>query len=147
MRELKGRGIIPGRVTGRALVTTQPLNFTAGMSKPLNALNRLAGVYYDRHHELHKQDLFDRVLVFPQAIGSTFTGMVVLETIRRGRAPKALVVAQADTLLTAGVILAEVWLEKKVPLLEITDPRLFQWLKTGQMIEVDSEQGVLRIIE
>jgi len=147
MKEFKGRVIIPGLARGKALVTSQPLNFTAGLSKPLNAFNRLAGVYYDRHHEIHKQDLFDRVLVFPQAIGSTFTGMVMLETIRRGRAPKALVVAQADTLLTAGVILAEVWLEKKVPLMEISDPQLFHCLKTGQLVEVDSEQGVVRIIE
>ena len=147
MKELKGRGIIAGRAIGKALVTSQPLNLTAGLSKPLNAFNRFAGVYYDRLHELYKQDLFDRILVFPQTIGSTFTGMVMLETIRRGRAPRAMVVAQADTLLASGLILAEVWLQKKVPLLEITDPELFKILKTGQTLEVDSEQGVLRIIE
>jgi uncharacterized protein len=147
MKELKGRGIIPGKVAGKSLVTSQPLNLTAGFSKPLNGFKRFAAVYFDRMHELHKQDFFDRVLVFPQTIGSTFTGMVMLETIRRGRAPKALVVAQADTLLTSGLLLAEVWLEKKVPFMEITDPELFKILKTGQTLEVDSVNGVLKIIE
>ena len=113
----------------------------------MNIINRCAGDYYDRHHELYKQDLFDKILVFPQTIGSTFTGMVMLETIRRGRGPKAIVVQEADTLLTSGLVLAEVWLDKKVPFLEIPDPELFKWLKTGQTLEVDSEQEILKIIE
>jgi uncharacterized protein len=147
MKEFKGRVIIPGSVRGKALVTTQPLNLTSGLSKPLNIINHFAGVYYDRHHELYKQDLFDKILVFPQTIGSTFTGMVMLETIRRGRGPKAIVVSEADTLLTSGLVLAGVWLQKEVPFMEITDPDLFKFLKTGQTLEFDGEQQTLRIIE
>ncbi len=146
MKELQGRGIISGQATGKALVTSQPLNLTSGLSKPWNLFNRLAAVYYDRHHELYKKDLYNRVLVFPQTIGSTFTGMVILETIRRGRAPLAMVVQQADTLLTSGLILAEVWLHKKVPLIEVPDPQLFNLIKTNDLVEVNGDTGAIRII-
>lgn len=146
MKEFKGRGIIGGRVQGKALVTAHPLNLTSGLSKPLNLFTRLAGVYYDRHHELYKKDLFDRVLVFPQTIGSTFTGMVVLETIRRGRAPKAIIVQSADPLLASGLILAEVWLPRKVPFLEIPEPDLFNLIRTGDLVEVDGDVGVVKIL-
>jgi predicted aconitase with swiveling domain len=147
MKEIKGRGIIPGRVRGKALVTSQPLNLTSGLSKPLNLFNRLAGVYYDRHHELYKKDLYNRILVFPQTIGSTFTGMIILETIRRGRGPLAMIVQEADPLLTSGVILAEVWLEHKVPLIEIPDPDVFTLIRTDDIVEVDGELGTARIID
>jgi len=147
MKELKGRGIISGRARGKALVTSSPLNLTSGLSKPWNLFNRLAAVYYDRHHELYKQDLYDRVLVFPQTVGSTFTGMVILETIRRGRGPRAMVVQQADPLLTSGLILAEVWLDQKVPLIEIPDPNLFQIIKTGETVEVNGDSGTVSIID
>lgn len=147
MKELKARVIIPGRARGKALVTSQPLNLTSGLSKPLNLFNRFAGVYYDRHHELYKKDLYNRILVFPQTIGSTFTGMVVLETIRRGRAPLAMIVQSADPLLASGVILAEVWLERKVPFLEIPDPELFTLIRTDDLVEVDGDSGIVRIID
>jgi predicted aconitase with swiveling domain len=141
MKEIQGRGIISGKAKGRALVTSYPLNLTSGLSKPQNMFNRLAGVYYDRHHELYRQDLYNRILVFPQTIGSTFTGMVVLELIRRGRSPLAMIVQEADPLLTSGLILAEVWLEKNIPLIEIPDPHLFDHFHTGEMVELDGNTG------
>ena len=146
MKELKGRGIVSGKARGKALVTSQPLNLTSGLSKPLNLFNRLAGVYYDRHHQLYKKDLYNRILVFPQTIGSTFTGMVILDVIRRGRGPLAMIVQNADPLLASGVILAEVWLNKKVPLIEIPDPALFQAIRTDDLVEVDGELGIVKII-
>ncbi len=146
MKELRGKGILPGKASGLALVTRQPLNLTSGLSKPMNMFEKFGGVYYDRHHELYQRDLYNRILVFPQTIGSTFTGMVLLETIRRGRGPRAIVVATADTLLASGLILAEVCLEKKIPCLEIGDAQLFDLVKTGQAVEVDADRGVLKIV-
>jgi len=146
MKEFRGRGVVPGLASAPALVTAHALNLTASFSKPPNLIRRLSGVIQDRLHELYKQDVAGRVLVFPQCIGSTYTGMVLLEVIRRGRGPAALVVQNADSLLASGVILAEVWLEKKVPLVEIPSAEILTEIKTGQTVEVDGGQGLVRVM-
>jgi len=145
MTEFHGRGIVSGRVRAKALVTAQALNLTASFTKPANLIKRWNGVIQDRMHELYKKDVAGTVLVFPECIGSTYTGMILLELIRRGRGPAALVVKNADTLLASGALLAEVWLNQNVPLVEVPSDELFTQIKTGQTVEVDGGQGLVRV--
>jgi len=146
MREFQGRGIVGGRARAEALVTAHALNLTAAFSKPPNLVRRWNGVIQDRNHELYKQDIAGRVLIFPQCIGSTYTGMVLLEVINRGRGPAAMVVANADSLLVSGALLAEVWLERKVPLVEVASAEIFSAIRTGDSVEVDGDQGRVRVL-
>ena len=78
MTTLKGRGYVAGTARGRALVTRMPMNFTASFSSPVNLLPGRGSEIRDRHHDLFGRRIKGRVLVFPAAIGSTFTGMVLL---------------------------------------------------------------------
>jgi uncharacterized protein len=144
MREFHGRGIVSGRAQAPALVTAQALNLTAAFSKPANLVRRWNGVIQDRLHELYRQDVAGKVLIFPQCIGSTYTGMILLEVIRRGRGPAAMVVQDADSLLVSGALLAEVWLERKVPLVEVGAADIFSAIRTGDRVEVDGDTGIVR---
>jgi len=146
MREFRGRGIVPGRARGRALVTAKALNLTASFTKPRNFIRRWRGLILDRLHELYKQDVAGTVLIFPECIGSTYTGMILLEVIAAGRGPAALVVQNADSLLASGALLAEVWLNRKVPLVEIPSAEIFAAIRTGQTVEVDGEEGIVRVM-
>src|SRR4030042_6477682 len=110
MKEFRGRSGVPGQAQAPALVTTQALNLTASFSKPPNMIKRWNGVIQDRRHELYKKDVAGRVLVFPQCIGSTYTGMILLALIRRRRGPAAMVVQNADSLLASAALLAGGWL-------------------------------------
>jgi predicted aconitase with swiveling domain len=146
MREFHGRGIVSGQARAPALVTAQALNLTAAFSKPPNLIRRWNGVIQDRLHELYKQDVAGKVLIFPQCIGSTYTGMILLEVIARGRGPAAMVVQNADSLLVSGALLAEVWLARKVPLVEVGAADIFSAIRTGDLVEVDGETGIVRVL-
>ena len=52
MQTLQGKTVIPGSAEGPALVTRQPINFTASFSKPINLIPSRRSQITDRHHEL-----------------------------------------------------------------------------------------------
>ena len=145
MRTLQGRAITGGKGAGLALVSRMPLNVTASFTKPANLLPGRASQVRDRHHDLYGKRLRGTVLVFPSCIGSTYTGMLMLELIRAGDAPAAMVVQRADSLLVSGLVLADVWFGEKVPLVQYEGDDLFDQVATGQRVEVDADTGAIRI--
>jgi predicted aconitase with swiveling domain len=146
MNEIPVRTIIDGHARGPALVTRQPINFTAAMCKVPNILPSKRAEIRDAHHELFGHNVAGRVLVFPSCIGSTHTGLVLLDLVSYERGPAALVVERCDSLLISGVVLAEVWFGKSIPIVEFDDPTLYERLANGAEVEVDTTAGMLRIL-
>ena len=66
----------------------------------------MAGVIAAVGDEVRSRHIGDRVLVFPSCIGSTHTGLVLLDLVSMGRGPAALVVQKNDSLLISGVVFA-----------------------------------------
>ncbi len=145
MTEYKARKITGGSARGPALKTRQAINFTGAMCKPVNLLPGRKAEVRDDHHELFGRSIKGTVLFFPSAVGSTHTGLVILDLVSRAQGPVAMVVQQADSLLVSGIVLSEVWYGPSIPLLECTDPGLFDAVEDGQLVEVDAEEGVIRI--
>jgi predicted aconitase with swiveling domain len=145
MEMLKGRVMLGGRGAGPALVTRMPMNFTAAFTKPVNLLPSRRAEIQDRHHELYRKNIEGSVLVFPACIGSTFTGMVLMQLMIEGHGPAAVVVQNADPLLVSGAVLAEVWFKKGVPVIEYRGADLFDRVRTGERVEVDGGSGEIRV--
>ena len=145
MTSLKGKVMNPGKGKGRALVTKMPINFTAAFTKPVNLIPMKRGEIQDRHHDLYKKNIQGSVLVFPACIGSTFTGMVLMQLMVEGRGPAAIVVQNADSLLVSGAVLADAWFEMGVPVVEYKPGDLYEKIKTGDLVEVDGESGEIKV--
>jgi predicted aconitase with swiveling domain len=145
VRTLPVRPVVGGRATGPALVTRQPINFTAAMCKVPNMLPSKRAEIRDAHHELFGANVAGKVLVFPACIGSTHTGLVLLDLVSYRRGPAALVVQHADSLLVSGVVLADVWFEESIPIVECHDAGLFEAVRNGDRVTVDADEGELRI--
>jgi predicted aconitase with swiveling domain len=99
----------------------------------------------DRNHELYNRNIKETVFVYPATIGSTYTGMVLLELIYRGSAPVAIVVQNADPLMAAGSILAEVWFGKGIPVVEYPDEDIFSQIRNGDHVEVNGDTGEITV--
>ena len=145
MTVLNGRSYVRGKAKGPALVSRMPVNFTASLSSPINIIPGRRSEMRDRHHDLFGKRVKDKVLVFPAAIGSTFTGMVLFDRMHEGVAPCALVVQKADSLMVSGAILAHVWFNKGVPVVEYSSDVLFDKIRTGDIVEVDGNTGELKV--
>jgi len=145
MITIQGRPVIAGKGTGKALVTRMPINFTAAFTKPANILPGRRSAINDHHHDLFKKKLKGAVLVFPACIGSTYTGMMILQLIDYGVAPAAIIVQNADSLLISGVVLGDVWLERSFPVIEYQSDDIFDKVQNGDKIEVDGATGKINI--
>ena len=64
------------------------------------------------------------MLALPRAIGSSSSSAVLLELIFGGRAPRALLLGEADAILALGVVVAREMGYGSIPVLEVELARL-----------------------
>ena len=88
------------RVTAEMLVSDQPLSFWGGY-------DYLTGEIIDRRHPLSGQNAAGKVLAIPYTIGSSTTAQVLLEAIRAGTAPSAILTRRLDTYLVLAALVAQ----------------------------------------
>jgi predicted aconitase with swiveling domain len=145
MQKLTGHVVVKGFGSGHALVTQLPINFSAALAGVSSIIPGKRGVIQDRHHELYQKNIKDKVLVFPTCIGSTFTGMVLMQLMYKREAPAAIITQNADSLLVSGVILAEVWFNCGIPLVEYRGKDIYDKIHTGDTVAVDGDTGEIMI--
>ncbi|MDP9689265.1 UNVERIFIED_ORG: putative aconitase/putative aconitase with swiveling domain [Pseudomonas mohnii] len=107
---LTGRSLVPGAAQGALLFADVGLSFWGGVDP-------LRGEIIDRHHPLSGEYLSGRVLAIPSGRGSCTGSSVLMELISNGHAPAALVLAEADEILTLGVLVAQMIFERSLPVL------------------------------
>ncbi|MBI1784781.1 DUF126 domain-containing protein [Candidatus Sumerlaeota bacterium] len=143
--KFQGRTIINGHARGPLLMTDHAMNFTAAFTKVPNFFKSRKAEVRDRHHPWFKTNIKGRVIVIPAAIGSTHTGLVLLDLVRLQDGPAAIIVDHADSLLVSGIVLSEVWYDRAIPVIEYPTAELREKLKDGEMAEVDGETGEIRV--
>jgi len=109
-----GRVVMAGRAEGAALVSSQPLSFWGG-------LNAQTGEIIDRRHERSGDIVTGRVFVFPQGRGSSTGSAILLESIRAGTAPAAIINRRTDEILALGAIVADELYSRSVPIIVLDD--------------------------
>lgn len=145
MATFAGKGIVQGVGTGKAMFTDKAVNFTAAFTKPENLIPMKKAEVRDRHHPWFKASVKDRVLFIPAAIGSTHTGLVLLDLVRLQNGPSAIVVEHPDPLLVSGVILSEVWYERAIPIVAHAMAPLQEAIAEGQAVTVNGDTGEISV--
>jgi predicted aconitase with swiveling domain len=135
---LRGRGINGGCAEGRALVSKLAFGFTHGVDPE-------TGEVTDVRHDLRNQNLRDRILVFPVGKSSSSGGMYILETVRCGNAPAAVINVETEPVIGAGFIMADLIYNKKVPVVDHLDCNPCDVIKTGDYVWVDGDNGIVRV--
>ena len=107
---LSGRSLVDGAAVGPLLYADVGLSFWGGVDP-------FSGEVIDRHHPLSGECLAGRVLAIPSGRGSCTGSSVLMELISNGHAPAALVLAEADEILTLGVLVAQTLFERSLPVL------------------------------
>ena len=134
---MKGRTIAPGTAEGEALVTHEPLSFWGGYDFK-------TGTIIDKHHPLAGICAAGRVLVVPFSKGSSTTTAVLLEAVRAGTAPAAMLTNGADSFFALASIVAAVMYNKSFPVVAL-DAGDFNRLETGMRLTIEPS-GVVRVI-
>lgn len=134
---LQGRAIIAGRASGALLHAFQPLSFWGGY-------DARTGRIQDAHHPLAGREARDRILALPATRGSSTTTAVLLEAIRLGTAPAALVTRGVDSFLALACVVGEEMYGRAPPLVAVDEAAfraLGGWsegsLKDGELTRID----------
>lgn len=135
--QLTGRSLVAGAAQGELLFAEVGLSFWGGVDS-------FTGEVIDRHHPLSGRLLAGRVLAIPSGRGSCTGSSVLMELISNGHAPAALVLAEADEILTLGMFVAEALFERSLPVLCI-GKEAFARLQGGAFARVENE--VLNLYE
>jgi predicted aconitase with swiveling domain len=128
-RIIAGRAVVPGDATGEALVTGEALSFWGGY-------DFTTGTIIDTHHPLVGTRAAGRVLAVPFSKGSSTTTAVLLEAVRAGTAPAAILTTGVDSFFALASIVAELMYGKSFPVVALEDQDFAQ-LHTGMRIVVD----------
>lgn len=125
---IQGKPLVAGEASGLALVTDEPLSFWGGY-------DQLTGEIIDRRHPLSGQNAAGRVLVVPASRGSSTTTAVLLEAIRNGNAPAAIVTACTDRFFALASIVADEMYQRPIPVIAL-DAGDFDSLQNDQQISI-----------
>ena len=113
-RTLPGKPIVAGSAAGRALVSREPLSFWGGISPR-------TGEIIDRRHERSGANVAGRIFVFPQGKGSSTSSATLMESIKTGVAPAAIINLKVDPILALGSIVSDELYHKAVPIVVLAE--------------------------
>ena len=134
-RIIAGRVIVAGEAKGESLVTHDPLSFWGGYDFH-------TGEIIDKHHPLAGVRAGGRILAVPFSKGSSTTTAVLLEAVRAGTAPAAILTTGTDAFFALASIVADVMYGKSFPVVSL-EPDDFASLRSGEMLRIESS-GVIR---
>jgi predicted aconitase with swiveling domain len=136
-RVIAGRPIVEGAAEGEALVTTEALSFWGGYDFH-------TGEIIDKHHPLAGVRAAGRILVVPFSKGSSTTTAVLLEAVRAGTAPAAILTTGVDSFFALASIVADVMYGKAFPVIAL-EPGDAAVLRTGMRVSVE-RSGAVRVL-
>jgi predicted aconitase with swiveling domain len=130
-RLMRARVIVAGAASGRALVSSEPLSFWGGY-------DYRTGEIIDRRHPLSGEWAAGRILAVPFTRGSSTTTAVLLEAVKAGTAPAALITTGVDAFFALASIVADVMHQQPIPIVALNQQD-FATLKSGDQIEIRKE--------
>jgi predicted aconitase with swiveling domain len=136
MRELQARVLIDGSAKGRALVLSGPLSLWGG-------LDPKDGRIIDPRHAEHGAVVTDRVLVLPYGRGSSSASSILLEAVRLGTGPAAILTREIDGILALGAAVAREMYGACPPVL-VLETAEYDQLIDGALVEIEAG-GALRL--
>ena len=134
-RTLIGRPIVPGPALGAALVSKEPLSFWGGVCPR-------TGEIIDRRHELSGANVTGKVFVFPTGRGSSTSSATLMQSIKAGVAPAAIINLSVDPMLALGAIVSDELYDQTVPIVILREED-FYFIKQDDYLIIEPDGKVL----
>ena len=145
-KTFKGRVVLAGEISGQATVSRQPFNTSGSYQENMFAGRTDAAPCTDSSNkELYQKDLSGAILCTPTTVGSTMGGMCLMGMKTIGVGPKALLFSKPiDTLAAAGVLMADIWKDKRIVTIDMLGDEFLESVNMGDPIKV-FEDGTVEI--
>lgn len=111
---VKCKTAVYGNVRAELLWANEPMSF-CGTVDPQSGLIR------DNRHALYMKNMAGKVLAFTTPKGSSGTGLIILEQIRTGCAPAAIINLRSDPVVLTGPIIAKRFYNVDIPVVNLSE--------------------------
>jgi predicted aconitase with swiveling domain len=125
-----GRPIVPGEARGAVLLSERALSLWGGIDPK-------TGQIIDHRHDRCGEFVAGRVFALPSEKGSSTGSAVLLELVRIGKAPSAIITRSLAPILALGSIIARELYDVGLPILLISEDE-FGALPDGETVQIDS---------
>ena len=127
--------LVHGDASGTVVRLEEPLSFWGGFDPA-------TGTIIDRRHPQRGTNLSGRILVMTYGRGSSSSTGVLAEAIRLGTAPSAIILAEADTIVMLGALVAYELYDKVCPVVVVSRPMFETFV---DRVEVEIADGGMSI--
>lgn len=131
---IHGRKVVGGKVMAEALVSHEPVGGFC-------SLNRATGTYTERGHELCNKVFADKILVFPNAKGSSGWSANWKMTKWSKMNPAGMLITHLGTRSALGAVLLE------NPAMTGFDIDPTTVIETGDIVEIDADAGIVTVLK
>jgi predicted aconitase with swiveling domain len=128
------RVLVDGWAEGEVVVLERPLSLWGG-------LDVASGEVVDPRHPQKGAVLSARVVALPVGRGSSSSSSILLETVRLGTAPAALLTLEPDPILALGALVAKE-LYARWPVVAVVGGEAWAALATGQWATISAGGGL-----
>jgi predicted aconitase with swiveling domain len=145
-KTFQGRPVLSGKLTGKALVSKQPFNTTASYFKNMFAGETKSAPCTDSSNkELYEKDLKGAIICTPQTVGSTMGAGCIMGMNALGVGPQAFLFSwHIDSIIAGGLIIDDVWNERRVITIDLLGDDFLKAVKTGDSITIH-EDGTVEV--
>ncbi len=144
-KTFKGRPVLPGNVEDTAEVSHYGFS-TSAVYIEVVFKDSNSGVCKDGDNkELFDRDLAGKIVCTPQTIGSSSGACMFMSICEKDIQPKAFLFANhIDSLASCGLLMADIWLGKRIVTVDMLGDEFLDAVKTGQKVKVH-EDGTVEI--
>ena len=145
-KTFNGRVVLAGNINGKAMVSKQPFNTSGSYLEQMTSGRTDAAPCTDANNkELYGKDLSGMILCTPTTVGSTMGGMALMGVTEMGVGPQALLFSKPiDTLAAAGVLMSEIWKNKRIVTVDMLGDEFLETVKMGDPIAIN-EDGTVEV--
>ena len=142
----KGRAIVAGSCTAPALVSHGGFNTLASFQMAMMFGDKKVKCGDQNNPDLYKKPMKGKALCLPQTIGSTTGGMVLYTACASGQQPACMLFSKhIDSLAASGAILASVWTDADMPVIDCLGDEFLAAVQTGQTVRI-RDGGIVEIV-
>ena len=129
---LKGRTVVKGKAAGEALVCNEAICYVGGV-------NLKTGDFTEKGHAFFGKNVKGKVLVYPTGKGSTGGAYSLYAVVTNGAGPAAIINRQIEQVTAVGAVISE------IPVMDQVEPDPIETIKTGDHVEVDATNGIVKV--
>ena len=146
-KTFKGRPLLPGNVEDTAEVSHVGFSPSASYVDIIFKDSKSGVIKDHENKDLYNRDIKGKILCLPQSIGSSAGACMMMAAAKADATPKVMLFANhVDSLSACGLVMVDIWLEKRIIAIDMLGQEFLDTVKTGQKVKV-SEDGTVEVEE